>query len=97
MQPTELQRHLESEVLEVEWSALKPHVERDALVLVGPNVPLVKAALAVALDAKDDVANWLSSGDLSKVDANQDVAWGEDDMFRFLIVQPFVLAQRVES
>lgn len=95
MEPTELQTRIEGEVLEVEWDALRPHAEREAVVLIGPEVPLVKAAMAVTLDLKDDVAKWMSDGHIAKISAADAADWPNDERYRFVIVQPFVLVQRI--
>lgn len=97
MQPTELQLRLEADVMEVEWDALLPHHARNALVLVTPEVPLVKAAMAVNLDLADDVKAWMTSGAIIKVTDDLAQSWQKDMRFRFLIVQPFVLIQPIEA
>lgn len=96
--PTELQQRLGSEVLDVTWDALVPHFARGALVYVNPTLPLVKAAMAVGLDAADDVRAWMADGTMHPVTDAQAKAWAGPPMqrFRFLIVQPFVLAQPIE-
>ena len=96
-QMTELQARLEGEVMEVEWDALLPHVQRDAVILIHPDVPLVKAAMAVGLDLKDDVAAWMAEAKISRIGSSEAVPWGQDERFRFLIVQPFVLVQRATT
>ena len=87
----ELQTRLQSEIQAVPVDALESHHARGALFVVRADLPLVKAALGLALDAVDDVRGWLESGALGKVvDADLDVWRGEGDL-RFLIVQPYVL------
>ena len=97
--PSELQQRLEAEVLEVEWDALVPHFARGALIFVHPDLPLVKAAMAVGLDAADDVRAWMASGTMAPVTDAQAKTWASAPQasFRFLIVQPFVLAQPVSQ
>ena len=90
--PTELQQRLEAEVMEVEFDALRPHVARDAVVWIAPDLPLVKAAMAVSLDATDDLKAWMASGQVVKLTAGDSIRYAQD-RFRFVIVQPFVLIQ----
>lgn len=97
VQPTELQQRLEAEVMEVEWDALLPHFGRGALVIVAPEVPLVQVAMAVSLDLKDDVAQWMQNGIVSKPSDEAAKSWARDTRFRFVIVQPFVLAQPIPT
>lgn len=97
MKPTELQARLEAEVMEVEWDALQPHFARGALVLVDPGLPIVKVAMAVGLDLADDVKGWMASGAVQTVRDEHAKGFAQDDKFRFLIVQPFVLAQHIRE
>lgn len=94
---TELQAHLEGEVMEVEWDALAPHYARGAVIQVSGALPIVQVAMAFGLDAKDDVEAWLRDGLVSKPTDDDARAWSEGARFRFLIVQPFVLVQRIEE
>lgn len=89
----ELQRRFASEMQQVDWDALLSHHERGALFVVSPALPLVKAALSVALDLVDDVRGWLESGELQKVSDDQAEQWQTqaDLQLTFLIVQPYVL------
>ena len=93
MKPTELQQRLEAETMEVEFDALRPHVARDAVIWVDPTLPLVKVAMAVSLDATDDVKAWMTSGQVKKMGAEHTQSLRPQARFRFLIVQPFVLVQ----
>ena len=97
MVPTELQTRLEGEVLEVEFEALQPHVAREAVLWVQDDLPLVKAAMAVSLDAIDDVKDWMARGLLTKLGPERTRSWDSQRRFRFLIVQPFVLVQAVPA
>ena len=96
MQPTELQTRLENELMDVEFEAIAPHVARDAVVLIQPEVPLVKVAMAISLDLAADVEAWLKDGTLRKITVRDTEGWSGNEKFRFLIVQPFVLIQRAE-
>ena len=97
MEPTDLQRRLEGEVMEVEFDALHPHVERGAVFRVHTDVPLVMAALAVSLDLADDVARWLSQGALTKLTVDTSRDYDSAQRFRFIIVQPYVLIQPITT
>ena len=93
MKATELQQRLTSEVEQVEWDALEDHYKRGALFEVSSDVPLVKVAMAIALDCVDDVREWLESGHLQQVTADRADALRSQPKLQitFLIVQPYVL------
>ena len=88
-----LQRRFTDELDEVEWSALEDHHARGALFEVAPDLPLVKVAMAVALDLVDDVRGWLDAGDLRQVTDERAAALRVQSglQLTFLIVQPYVL------
>lgn len=90
---------LRSEVQETRWDALAIHAERGNLIMVSPKLDLLEAALAVAQDRTQDVETYLSAGLLHKLTEAQIAALDaeENPKFRFVIVQPFVLASRLES
>ena len=88
------------EIQTVEWKMLIPHAQRGALFLVKPTVELGAAARAVATDDAESVKAWLASEELALVppesvapDAATETS--DDEVFRFAIVQPYVLAQRL--
>ena len=93
MKATELQQRLASEVEQVEWDALDDHYKRGALFEVSVGVPLVKVAMAIALDCVNDVREWLESGDLVQVSESRAEALRSQPKLQmtFLIVQPYVL------
>ncbi len=86
---------LHDQIEEVEWHWLKPHLERDALILVGKSIDLAEAALRIAEDDTVIVSAWIAAGHLGKPGAEEIEAFNADPArrFRMLIVQPWVLAQ----
>lgn len=82
---------------EAEWSWLKPHVERDAVIVVAHEIDLLQAARAVAGNDSQQVQAWLARGILSKPTKAQLAGWDETPQKRFLsvVVQPFVLIQEL--
>lgn len=94
-----LSEKLASEVGEAGWESLEPHYLRDALFIVDAKLDLIEVAVAVAEDRVEEVASWIEAGLLARPTVEQAKAWGEKRSlgFRFLIVQPFVLARRVSE
>jgi hypothetical protein len=78
---------------EAEWSWLVPHVHRDALVVVGADLDLVEAGMAIANDQVQMVTRWINEQIIYKPTADQLNDWERDRSQRFttLIVQPYVL------
>ena len=77
------------------WPLLEAHAKRGGLIFVDPSLELVDVAVAVAEDQTQAVTDWLGRGLLTKP-SDEDIARrseGDEEPFRFVIVQPFVLAQ----
>ncbi len=89
-----LEEKLRSELQETHWDALAIHAERGRLIVVSPKLDLLTAALAIAEDKKSDVETFLSAGLLHKAGEAEIAAFDQEEnpRFRFVIVQPFVLA-----
>lgn len=80
---------------EAEWSWLKPHALRDAIVIVAQNLHLLTVAEAIALDSSAQIQEWISQGLLTKPTQEQMDAWDQESGRKFmsLVVQPYVLIQ----
>jgi hypothetical protein len=79
----------------IPWQVLRPHLERDALIVVQPFLDLTVAAQAVAADDASTVRLWVDEGALGKPSAAQVQRWDAEPatLFGFIIVQPYVLIQ----
>jgi hypothetical protein len=96
----ELKKKLATEIEECDWSLLRDHYKRQALVLVEPDVDLVDAGVALALDDAESVKAWQAKNWIRKPTENEVDSWEGDPykrLARFVIVQPFVLIQLVEE
>ena len=81
----------------VEWAALVPHFDRGGVVEIDGSLNLVDVGIAMANDNSGVVAEWLSYGLISQPDKFKSDTWvSQGDSFQFLIVQPYVLVQKVE-
>ncbi|MBW2461124.1 MAG: DUF2288 family protein [Deltaproteobacteria bacterium] len=92
-----LRDKLASEIAPIQWQVLEGHHRRGALFIVDPAVELVDVAVAMAEDRADAVEGWLDAAQIARP-ADEDVhAWTPEEGARFLfvIVQPYVLAQRL--
>ena len=82
---------------QAEWTWLKPHLERDALIWVGPSLELLQVASAVAENKANEIQAHVTAGKLSKPSAEQIQSWDQEPSKKFnvIIVQPFVLIQEM--
>ena len=87
------------DLAEVNWRELKIHLQRDAIIIVDPELDLIKVAVAVADDDKTRVEIWITENQLVKPTAEQLESWEQepDNRFQMLIVQPFILIQDISD
>jgi hypothetical protein len=90
---------LHEQIEDVEWHWLKPHLERDALIVVQKVIDLVEAAARIAEDDTAIVSAWIAAGHLGKPSAEEIDSFNAEPThrFRMLVVQPWVLIQKGES
>lgn len=80
---------------EAEWSWIKPHVARNAVIVVHPTLDLLDAGFCVVENQTEKVQEWITKGWFTKPTSNQIDSWEHEPTKRFLIliVQPYVLVQ----
>ncbi|MEM9074835.1 MAG: DUF2288 family protein [Myxococcota bacterium] len=96
---SELRAKIESEIMPTQWSVLAMHAKRSALFVVDSSLALADAALAVAADRKNVVEQWINAGLLRRPAVEEMARWSDETgiHFRSVVVQPFVLAQRLPT
>lgn len=78
----------------IQWEWLKPHVQRDAVVIVNKDLDLAQVGVAIASNHTQVVERWITEQLVTKPTAEELTIWSsEDKQFTSLIVQPFVLIQ----
>lgn len=95
----DLRTKLATELLPATWASLDAHFRRDALFLVDARASLLDVAVGVAADDRALVAGWIESGVIRRPtldDATEHVKL-EGAPFLSVVVQPFVLVQRLED
>ncbi len=95
----DIRTELTENIDEAEWDWLIPHVQRDAVIIVSPQINLVDAGVAIASDNIPTVENWIDDALLAKPSNEQVGQWNLNRSKRFntLIVQPYVLVQEQGS
>ncbi len=94
--PDDLESKLAAEALVTDFAALRPHTVRGALFVVSPSLRLIDVAVAIAKNRSAVVALWLGQNLLRKPTPEELAAWAQqpaEPRFRFVIVQPYVLAE----
>ena len=93
----EISEKFAQDLAEVDWKALRIHLQRDALILVDEQLDLIEVACRVANDDATEVGAWIAQGRLAKPAAEQLSSWETqlDKPFRMLIAAPYILVQEV--
>lgn len=91
----DLKTQLAENLDEATWEWLMPHVERDVLVIVVPELDLLEVGEAIASDNVNFVQRWIGEQQMTKPSPEQIAEWNENRSKKFnaLIVSPYVLIQ----
>jgi hypothetical protein len=92
------QPKLEESLNEAEWAWVKPHVLRDAVILVGKEIEILRVGKEMAANNSPQIQEWIQKGILGKPTAKQVVDWDSETgkLFLSLIVAPYVLIQEIQ-
>lgn len=88
---------LRGETMAAAWGDLVYQFARGGLLLVTTQLDLLDVATAIATDAREQVEHWLATGAVRKA-SDEDAQRFQSEpnvRFQFVIVQPWVLAQRL--
>ncbi len=79
----------------IQFSDIRAHLARDAVILVDASLDLLEVAEAVARDDKARVGAWIEKGLVGKPTLEQIEAWSkvEGPAWTSVVVQPFVLVR----
>ncbi len=79
-------------------SDLNAHIERRAVFVVDVTISLFDAALAIAEDDAETVQYWIECQKLRRPSAKEAQHWKAtpDASFRSVVVQPYVLVQKLD-
>ena len=96
---SDLRAELTQSLDEAQWSWLIPHVNRDAVIIVAPQLNLVDVGLAIVNDNSTSVQHWIAESLIYKPSVQQKTDWNarQDTRFNALIVQPYVLVQSIAA
>jgi hypothetical protein len=78
---------------ELEW--LKPHIQKDAVIVVVPELDLLDVGVAIASDDTQKVQHWIGEQLLAKPSPEILNRWNANPQQKFqaMIVQPYILVK----
>ena len=82
---------------ELEW--LKPHIQKDAVILVVPELDLVDVGVAIASDNTQSIQHWIGEQLLVKPSSEILNRWNSNPAQKFyaMIIQPYILVKELTS
>ncbi len=80
---------------ELEW--LKPHIQKDAVIIVDPQLDLLDVGVAIASDNTQSVQHWIGEQLLVKPSSAILDRWNTDPDLKFqaIIIQPYILVKEI--
>ena len=82
----------------MDWTTLEPFFARGQLLRVAPSLSLLDAAVAVAEDDAEQVAQWQQADTFGTVSDAEALAWQQANATLWtVVVRPFVLVQERAS
>lgn len=93
----DLSKKLEGEIQEASFDMLLDHYVKKILIEIS-GLDLLEVAVAVATDDSDNVKKWLDEKKLIRSeDLNVDTYKKNNQKFKFLIIQPYVLVKQIDG
>ncbi len=82
---------------ELEW--LKPHIQKDAVIIVDPELDLLDVGVAIASDNTQSVQHWIGEQLLVKPSPEILNRWNAnpDRKFQAIIIQPYILVKEMAA
>jgi hypothetical protein len=82
---------------ELEW--LKPHIQKDAVILVVPELDIVDVGVAIASDNTQSIQHWIGEQLLVKPSSEILNRWNTNphQKFQAMIIQPYILVKELAS
>jgi len=91
-----LAKQLTQECAVIEWSMLKPHYDRGALIIVKEGVDIITTGVQIAGNNTQLVQKWIDDQTLIKPTSDQASEWEQcNRSFRSVVIAPFVLMQMI--
>ena len=82
------------ETSQIAWAELQRFFASGAAIYVAPELDLVDVAYQFSIDNKEQVEQWLQSGQVTRVSDQQALTWYQTDaMVWAVVVKPWILVQ----
>lgn len=94
----ELRNKVNRETARLPWTELLKHFAQGNVVWVANSLDLVDVAVRISHDDKANISQWMTSGQIAKVNDAQAQAWLETNAELWAsVVSPFILVQEQKA
>ena len=94
--PELLRAKINQETAKIAWKELQRFLAQGRVILVNPGLDLVEVAAMTANDRSEELAAWMSDGQIGKVSDDLARSWVESDAVLWtVVVKPWVLVQEI--
>ncbi len=94
----ELRDKVNRETARLPWTELLKHFAQGNVVWVANSLDLVDVAVRISHDDKQNISQWMASGQIARVSDQQAQAWLETDTVLWAsVVSPFILVQEQKA
>jgi hypothetical protein len=94
----ELRAKVNRETARLPWSELLKHFAQGNVVWVANSLDLVEVAVRISHDDKDNIAQWMNSGLIARVNDQQAQSWLDANAELWAsVVSPFILVQEQKA
>ena len=94
----ELVSRLNGETAKIAWHERQKHYASGNVLAVAKGADLIKVAIALHRDDRDQVQQWLGDGAVGRVQDQQAMDWYDSNKLLWaLVIPPFVLVQEPEE
>ncbi|MDA8786509.1 DUF2288 domain-containing protein [Porticoccaceae bacterium] len=88
---------LNGETAKIAWHELQKHYASGNVLAVATGADLIKVAIALHRDDRDQVQQWLDDDSVGQVQDQQAMDWYDNNKLLWaLVIPPFVLVQETE-
>lgn len=96
--PELLRAKINQETAKILWKELQRFFAQGHVILVSPELDLVEVALMASYDRAEELARWMSDGQIGKVSDEQAQLWFSSDALLWtVVVKPWVFVQEVDA
>ena len=95
--PELVRAKINQETAKIPWKELQRFFAQGRVIVVSPELDLVEVATMASYDRSDELAAWMSDGEIGKVSDEQAQVWFTSDALLWtVVVKPWIFVQEAK-